>query len=215
MRRRRACPSRIRSMRAAAAATSAECVASSIVTPSSRFSSASSASTRGAVVRIEVAGRLVGDEQRRAGARARGRWPRAASRRPTPAADSASADARCRRARPARAARASASCAVMPPSRHGSAMLSPRVSVGSRLKNWNTKPMRSRRSARQRVVVERREVAALEREPCRRSADPSRRTGAAASTCRSPTGPSAPRSPPASSVSDTPRRAVTGAAPPV
>ena len=49
-------------------------------------------------------------------------------------------------ARGERAARASASLALMPASRQGSAMLSPRVSVGSRLKNWNTKPIRSRRT---------------------------------------------------------------------
>ena len=81
-----------------------------------------------------------------AGGRGRGRWLRAAPRRPTPAAGSGPGGARCRPARPVRAARASASAAGIPASRQGRAMLSPRVSVGSRLKNWKTKPMRSRRS---------------------------------------------------------------------
>ena len=58
-------PSRMCTTRSAAAATSAACVASSTVTPARRFSSVSSASTRAPVLRIQVAGGLVGDEQRR------------------------------------------------------------------------------------------------------------------------------------------------------
>ena len=54
--------------------------------------------------------------------------------------------------------------------------------------------------AGQRVVVEAAEVAALDARAARPTGGPWRRTGAAAWTCRSPTGPSAPRSRRASSV---------------
>ena len=131
-------------LRWAVRATSSAWVANRMVMPRSRLSSASSVSTVGAVGRVEVAGRLVGDQQgglvhERAGER---RPLHLAARhscgsgQPMPDADAG----RQRRRAAFRLGRG------MPPSRQGSAMLSPSVSVGSRLKNWNTKPMRSRRS---------------------------------------------------------------------
>ena len=47
-------------------------------------------------------------------------------------------------------------------------MLSPSVSVGSRLKNWNTKPMRSRRTRVSSSSASGAERAALERDAARR-----------------------------------------------
>ena len=58
------------------------CVAISAATPVCRISSSSSWKTSAEVSRIEVAGRLVGQQQPRAHWRARGRSPCAAARRP-------------------------------------------------------------------------------------------------------------------------------------
>ena len=150
-----------------------------------------------------------------AGAPARGRWPRAAPRRPTPAADSGRGDgAMPTRSARSRGARLGVGRRPCRPSRQGSAMLSPRVSVGSRLKNWKTKPMRSRR----------RRVRSSSSRPARSRPSMARRPAVGRSIaphrCSSvdlpqPDGPISATKSPGSRVSDTPRRAVTGAAPPV
>ena len=90
--------------------------------------------------------------------------------RRAPARAGAAAAARCARRAAAAARRSRAS-----------------VSVGSRLKNWKTKPTRSRRIAGQLVVAKRRQGTPTRGARRRTTADPSRRTGAAASTCRSRT----------------------------
>ena len=165
-----------------------ECVARRMVRPASRFRSASSSSTRAPLSESRLPGRLVGDEQRRlvhdrAGD---GRTLQLASRqllwivrsRCGHATRSASAARRCSStmdpARPASAAAARCSRAS--------------VSVGSRLKNWNTKPIRSRR-IRVRASsssVSSRTAFEVTDPP---SDDPCRRRDAATSTCRSPDGP--------------------------
>ena len=63
------------------------------------------------------------------------------------------------------------------------------VRYGSTWNAWNTKPIRSRRSTRQRVVVERGQVDAVEPDRPARRAGRARRSGSAASTCRRPTRP--------------------------
>ena len=100
----------------------------------------------GAGARVEVAGRLVGEDDRRAGWPAPGRtatrccWPpessvgRCLSR--SPQADGVD--------RPGRASRWSA---LRPAMSSGSVMFSAAVSVGSRLNDWKMKPIWSRRSS--------------------------------------------------------------------
>ncbi len=94
---------------------------------------------------IEIAGGLVGEQERRVGARARA-TPRAAARRPRAGRESAGAAARPTSS--SSAGRAPARPRRRPPvSSSGSSRFSSTVSVGTRLKNWKTKPMRSRRNS--------------------------------------------------------------------
>ena len=119
-------------------------VASSSVTPISRFSPVNRSST----IRPFSESRLPVGSSAMSESRAMNQRPgdgrRAASRRPTVAGDS---DAR-RPPSPTRSSRlraAGSTAADRPPaSRTGSATFSSTVNVGSRLKNWKTKPTRSR-----------------------------------------------------------------------
>ena len=87
---------------------------------------------------VEIAGRLVGDQDRRDAARARGRARRAAARRRRAAPDSATA---ARRARPPRArARRARRRRRAPASSSGTATFSSAVMVGIRWNDWKTMP---------------------------------------------------------------------------
>ena len=68
-----------------------------------------------------------------------------------------------------------------------------RSSIGSRLKNWKTKPMCSRRSRVSSPSSRRRDLGARDRHGAARSACRGPPGCASASTCRSRTGPSPPR----------------------
>ena len=97
---------------------------------------------------VEVAGGLVGEHEPRTARRGRGRWPRAAARRRRGGRGSRQRDRRGRpRQERASRARPSASRASAPASSAGSRTFSSAVRVGIRLKNWNTKPMWSRRKS--------------------------------------------------------------------
>ena len=127
-------------------ATSSEWVASSMRDAEVAVQLGEQRQHGGAVGRVEVAGRLIGDDQRRPMDERAGDGGalRLAARHllgivGEPVADADAVGQARGRAPPPRAT-------AIPASRQGSAMLSPRVRVGSRLKNWNTKPMRSRRS---------------------------------------------------------------------
>ena len=142
--------------------------------------------------RVEVAGRLVGEHELGLRAAARGRSTPAAARRPT--APPGSVGRRGRRGRRGRAARARA-CARRPSSVRraisaGSRTFSSAVSEPSRLKNWKTKPMWSRRS-RVRALSSSAVVALAgdrDRSPAVGRLERAH-AGAAACSCRSPTAP--------------------------
>ena len=110
--------------------------------------------------------RLASRERVRAvmAAAARGRAPRAASR------------ARPRRTPP-------------PASSIASSTFSHAVRNGMRLSRWSTTPMRFARSRARSAVVERRHVAPVELDACRRRAAAGRRAPRSASTCRCPNAP--------------------------
>ena len=104
--------------------------------------------------RVEVAGRLVGEDDVGPGRRARGPRRRAAAGRPTARPGGGRGG---RRGRPwRRPRRATPRRAARPPSVNGRTMFSRAVSVGTRLNAWNTKPTRSRRSTRELLVGQRR-----------------------------------------------------------
>ncbi len=94
-------PSRMCTRRGSDAATSRSWVITTIVVPSA-FSSRSRLDDLGAGAGVEVAGRLVGEHDRRAARRAPGRSPRAGARRRRAAPGGARAGGRGRRARAAR-----------------------------------------------------------------------------------------------------------------
>ena len=95
-------------------------------------------------VRVQVAGRLVGEHDRAGGARARGPRRRAAAGRRRAPPGGASGG----RARPTLSISWSSHSrsTLRPASVSGSRMFSSAVRTGTRLKDWKTKPSRSRRS---------------------------------------------------------------------
>ena len=180
-------PSRITTCRRVAAATSWSCVITTIVVPSA-FSSAQQRQHVLAGARVEVAGRLVGQHDRRAARRARARSPRAGARRPTaspgvcvsrwpsPTRSSVAAAAR-RRSR-----------SGMPAYSSPSATLSTRALPVEQEELLEHEPDLARAQRRQLAVGQprrRRRRRARRRRPSAGRACPSR---AAASTCRSRTG---------------------------
>ena len=138
-------PSRMWTTRSAARATSAAWVASSSVSPRSRLSRTSASRMRAPVAesRLPVGSSAMTSTGSCTTARAMaarcisppdncvGLW---SSRCPSP-----SSVAQCR-------ALSNEAARALPASSSGSAMFSTRLSVGSRLKNWNTNPSRSRRT---------------------------------------------------------------------
>ena len=138
-------------------------------------------------LRVEVARRLVGEQHgrlgdERAGHRdalllAAGELGGPVRRRSARPVASSSSSIHCRARASRRRSRAAGGCSPR------------RESIGSRLKNWKTKPMCARRSFVSVVVLERRQLDARRSRRCRRSAGRGRRGCASASTCRSPTGP--------------------------
>ncbi len=117
--------------------------------------------------------------------------------------------------RSSRAARRShAGSAFSPAIESGSRTFSSAVSIGSRLKNWKTKPMLAapelgQRRCRSSCVI----VLAGDRRRRRSSACRARRGCASASTCPSRKGPSRRPARPASTSSETPRSASTAVSP--
>ena len=115
------------------------------VWPNSSTARRSSASTSSLELRVEVAGRLVGEHDRRL----RDQRPRDRDALLLAARELGRADGRAgRRGRPRRrAGRSARGRASRPASDSGSRMFSSALSTGSRLKNWKTKPILSRRSS--------------------------------------------------------------------
>ena len=138
------------------------------------------------VCRVEIAGRLVGDEDRRVAAPAPGRSPRAAARRPKAGPDSASCGRRARR-RPVRRGAARRRRRA-PASSSGTATFSSAVMFGIRWKDWKTMPMLRPRKAASCVLahVVADGAPATDR-PGRCRAVRGRPAPSAASTCRSRT----------------------------
>jgi hypothetical protein len=136
-------PASIVSTRSASAATSRLWVASSSVLPARRVRASSSPITAAPVAssRLPVARRPAPGAGR---ARARARSPRAAARRPRGGRESSRPGRRGPTRSSSPAARRDSS---RPESSAGSSTFSSTLSVGIRLKNWNTKPMWSRRSS--------------------------------------------------------------------
>ena len=113
---------------------------------------------RGARVLVEVARRLVGEEEATGGRRRPARWRRAAARRPRAASGSGRAGRRARRG-PAAPCPPRRRCgAPSPRSSSGTATFSSAVSVGISRKLWNTNPTCRARSAARCVLRERPEV---------------------------------------------------------
>ena len=119
---------------------------------------------------------------------------------------------------PTRAASAAACCSASPDeapaSRAGRAMLSPSVSVGSKLKNWNTNPMRVR------LIVVRASSPSEARARPSSDSVPDVGRSIAPQRCSSddlpqPDGPMRATNSPASRVNETPARACTSEVPPV
>ena len=128
------------------------------------FSSNSSSMMRWPVCGVEVAGGLVGEQQRRARSRRRAPAPRAAARRRRAGADSG------RGARPGRRAqdRARRRLRVASPrSSSGSITFSSAVSAGSNWKLWNTKPTFSPRRRARPSSSSADSVVAVEADACR------------------------------------------------
>ncbi len=142
---------------------------------------------RGARLDVEVAGRLVGQQQRRvvdqrAGDRealllAAGELVR---ERAGDVAQPEPVDQRPRPARPPPARR--------PRTRPASSTFASPLSSGSRWKNWNTKPMWRRRTADSARSPTPRDGARPRPRPCPPRAGRARRARAAASTCPTPSG---------------------------
>ena len=107
---------------------------------------------------VEVAGRLVGQDDLRARAAARARWPPAAARRPraAPGNDRRDAPGRPRRARP----RAASNASAWPANSSGSATFSSAVMVGTRWNDWKTMPILAPAHERQLVLAESPEIVA-------------------------------------------------------
>ena len=130
--------------RSARAATVGSCVTRTSVSPSS-CSSAEQVHDRRRRLRVEVAGRLVGPDEPRAGRRARARSRRAAARRRRARAADGRAGARGRRASSVSRARLRASASCTPASSSGSSTFSVAVKTGIRLNAWKMKPIVSAR----------------------------------------------------------------------
>ena len=96
--------------------------------------------------RVEVSGRLVGQQDRRVDRRARARWPRAAARRRTARRAGGRCACRAGQGPGARAPGPAAFLRAQPRRCSGSATFSRQFSVGSRLKNWKMNPILSRRT---------------------------------------------------------------------
>ena len=137
-------PSARKTTRSAWLAATGSWVTMTIVWPFSSTERRRKDSTSSAGARVEVAGRLVGEDD--LGARDQG----AGDGDPLllPAGELARAGARSRSPSPTTSTMRSSQAwsGVRPARRIGSAMFSAAVSVGSRLNCWNTKPTRSRRS---------------------------------------------------------------------
>ena len=147
----------------------------------------------GAGLRVEVAGRLVGEDHPRLDRPARGRSRRAAARRPRAAPGDAR---RGRRARPRRAARERCAQLVAARRRSGASPISTfcsAVSVGIRLNCWNTNPNASQPQLGELAVPQRPRGRGPRRTPGRRSAGRARRGAGAASSCPIRSGPRARR----------------------
>ena len=163
----------------------ASCVTMTIVWPKSSTAWRSRASTS-RPDRVEVAGRLVGEHDRRA------RDQRAGDRDAlllaagelrgavgAPVAEATVADQRLE----------PVAVDVRPPMRSGRSMFSSAVRTGSRLKLWKMKPTAVAAQERQLVVVERVEPRAGDLDPARRGLVEAGEDVHAASTCPSRRGP--------------------------
>ena len=112
-----------------------------------------------------------------AGSSAPGRPRPAAVRRRTAGPGRRRRAARCRASPAARSARRRASPRGSPASWAGSSTLSRTVRSSSRLKNWKTMPIRSRRYRAERGLAEPVDPHAVDGHACPRSAGPARRSG--------------------------------------
>ena len=178
-------PSRSVSRASASAAMLASCVTSTSVTLRRAPHLQQQIEDVAAVGAVEVAGGLVGEDERRiVGQRARdGHALLLAARQLRRIVMAAVVRGRLRRAAPGRGPRAS----LRPAISIGTRMFSSAVSDGTRWKNWKTKPIFAPRSAASAssssAVMSVPPISDLARASARRA----RRSGRAASTCRCPT----------------------------
>ena len=124
------------------------CVTTRNAVPSSRLKRRRSSNTSFADLGVEVAGGLVGQDQRRTARRARARWRRAAAGLPRASSSCSSCGprGRPRRAAPWRAPRIAGDGVASSP-QAGSITFSSAVNAGRRWWNWNTKPSVRARSS--------------------------------------------------------------------
>ncbi len=177
-------PSR-RRRRPQRAARCSSWVTSTSVVPASALSANSSSMIAWPVCGVEVAGGLVGEQQRRAGSRTRAPAPRAAARRRTAGAGSG------RGARPGRPA--AGSRAPAPSTSRIAAQLQRQHHVlqrgqrGQQLEALEHEADLLAAHARAAVLVQRRQRCAVQHHRCRRWACPGRPAATAACSCPSPT----------------------------